>query len=219
MDEPIEHRLERWLSEVEGAPVTVEGFAPVSAGARRVNALFDAVRPGGTERLSFTMNQTEEIEIIGVAVEAGVRTLAEQAGVRTPKIHHVCTDPSAVGGPFFISTAVDGVSIPRQIMRKVDSLGLGETIVDQLGTAMARLHSIDIDLAPELLPRPENADPVMTALGLLREAIDTMVEPSPTFSMALRRLEDSAPDEPASIVIVHRDIRVGNIIVDDDGLA
>ena len=103
--------LSAWLSEREGRAVEVRGLAMASAGARRVNALFDAVTSDGTRRLALTMIPTAAIQLLDVRAEAEVRLAAEAAGVPVPHVHHVCEDDAVLGGPFFLSTAVDGETV------------------------------------------------------------------------------------------------------------
>lgn len=212
--------LRTWLSEQRGGRVTVEDLAPVSAGARRFNALFTAVDDSGRERLALTMIPTAAIQLLSVADEAAVRTLAEQAGVPVPRIRHVCVDEGVLGGPFFISTAVDGETVPRRVLRLVTSTDgdLGSAIVTQIGTALARLHSIDVGLAPAAL-RPESGNPpIAEALAQVDLGLSELLAPSPAFAFCARWLERHEPDEPSRQAVVHSDVRNGNIIVGPDGL-
>ena len=212
--------LADWLSQQEGRPVQVRSLELASAGARRLNALFETVteQDGQTSvsRLALTMIPRAAIQILDVAGEAAVRNLAESAGVPVPHVHHVCTDESVLGGPFFISTAVDGETVPRRVLRLVHSAGVGERVVQQLGTAMARLHSIPTTQAPPALVA--SAAPIHTALETVDLLLGALLEPSPTFAFGVRWLERHAPTEPARQTILHTDIRTGNIIVGDDGL-
>ncbi len=48
--------------------------------------------------------------------------------------------------------------------------------------------------------------------------MEGLLQPEPAFSYGLRWLERHLPDEPARNVIVHSDIRNGNIIVGAEGL-
>ncbi len=225
MTTDLSAQLGRWLTEQEGRPVEVRSLELASAGARRLNALFETVstRDGTAEtsKLALTMIPRAAIQILDVAGEAAVRNLAESAGVPVPHVHHVCTDESVLGGPFFISTAVAGETVPRRVLRLVHSAGIGERVVDQLGTAMARLHGISAADAPTpLLESAASASgaPIRTALAGIDEGLRSLLEPSPTFSFGMRWLERHAPPEPTHLTIVHSDIRTGNIIVGDDGL-
>jgi aminoglycoside phosphotransferase (APT) family kinase protein len=212
--------LGRWLSDQTGSSVEVQSLEVASAGARRLNALFQTVTRHGDEstvsKLALTMIPTAAIQIQDVTSEAAVRNLAERAGVPVPHVHHVCTDESVLGGPFFISTAVDGETVPRRVLRLVHAAGIGVAVVQQLGSAMARLHSIPLADAPSALVAPES--PIQTALDGVDELLTALLEPSPTFAFGFRWLERHAPTEPVRRTIVHTDIRTGNIIVGDDGL-
>lgn len=216
--------LGAWMSEVEGRPVTVQGLVQASAGARRMNALFEATSPAvgahGAEvrRLALTMIPSAAIQILDVRGEAAVRTAAEQVRVPVPHVHHVCTDEQVLGGPFFISTAIDGETVPRRVLRLVQERQLGDAVVAAMGEAMARLHTIAADEAPAQLARPAAPGPIATALTLVDGLLAALLDPSPTFAYGVRWLERHAPPEPEHLCVVHSDIRTGNIIVGDDGL-
>lgn len=214
--------LAAWLTEQAGHPVEVQSLELSSAGARRLNALFQTVSVSPDDgkpvvtKLALTMIPWAAVQILDVAGEAAVRNLAEAAGVPAPRVHHVCTDESVLGGPFFISTAVDGETVPRRVLRLVHSAGIGELVIEQLGTAMAKLHGIPTTDAPAQLPVPES--PIAAALAGVDQGLSALLEPSPTFAYGLRWLQRHAPTEPDRMTIVHSDIRTGNIIVGDGGL-
>ena len=218
MPDTLQPALAAWLSAQEGRTVTVDDLTVASTGARRVNALFEARADGTSQRLALTMIPTAAIQLLDIRDEAGVRLLAESAGVPVPHVHHVCSDEGVLGGPFFISTAVDGETVPRRVLRVANENGLGERIVEQLGEAMARLHSIDPAGAPATIPRPEGAGPIETGLLTIDTHLELLTEPSPVFAYAARWLERNMPPEPGDLAVVHSDIRNGNIIVGDDGL-
>jgi len=214
--------LARWMSEAEGREVEIRGLALASAGARRVNALFEAVHQEGGEEhprpLALTMIPTAAIQLLDVAGEAAVRTAAEEAGVPVPHVHHVCEDASVLGGPFFVSTAVAGETVPRRVLRLVHAEGIGDVVVRQLAEAMARLHTIGEADAPASLARPEGEGPIATQLAGVDALLEALLDPSPAFAMGVRWLERHAPSEPARRTVVHSDIRTGNVIVDRTGL-
>lgn len=210
--------LAAWASHHWGEPVTVDRVAASSAGARRSNVLFDAAVGDRTLHLVATILPTAAIQLLDVAAEAAVRTVAEEAGVPAPHIHGVCLDPSYVGGPFFVSTRVDGETIPRRVLRLVEQEGIGELVAAQLGTALAHLHAIDPALAPPALARPRNGTPVAEALDMVVALLDTLLQPEPAFAYGVRWLREHRPGEPPTMSIVHTDVRNGNVIVGPDGL-
>lgn len=212
-------RLSTWLSAQEQTDITVTDLNAVSAGARRFNALLSATTASGTTRYALTMIPTASIQLLNVADEASVRQLAESAGVPVPHIHHVCTDESVLGGPFFISIAVEGETVPRRVLRLIEQHdNLGSIITRQIGTALADLHSIPESNAPRTLLPDSGLGPIAHALSQVDEGLSELLTPSPAFSFCARWLERNAPIEPAWSTIVHSDVRNGNIIVGQDGL-
>ncbi len=216
----IETGIGRWLSEHYGKPVTVVGLERVTAGARRINALFDAVDADGKvlDRLALTALPNLDIQIQPMTVEAAVRTLAHDAGVPTPRILGATEDQSYMGGPFFISERIDGETIPRRVLRLVDQHGIGTKVTSQLGEAFARLHQINPALAPAGLMRPPDDNVIEAALTGTEAQLRELLQPSPTFSYGLRWLERNRPAEPERLTIVHSDVRNGNLIISEEGL-
>ncbi|MEE2776694.1 MAG: phosphotransferase family protein [Acidobacteriota bacterium] len=214
----VREGIERFLSD-EWGEVSVGELQPVSAGARRLNVLFDAERQGEPLGLAATVVPTAAIQIVSTEAEASNLRFAEAAGVPVPHVHAVCTDEAYVGGPFIISTRVAGVSVARQILRlATDTEGLGARVGRQMGEAMAKLHLSPTDAAHPTLRRPHNGSPAKTGLATLRELLESLLQPSPTFALAYKWLERHRPADPTSLVFVHGDFRHGNILVTEHGL-
>jgi aminoglycoside phosphotransferase (APT) family kinase protein len=180
--------------------------------------LFDASGPGRSLRLVATILPTAAIEINPITAEAAVRSLAEEHGVPVPHIHAVCTDPSFVGGPFFLSDRVDGESVPRRVLRLVHREGIGERVAGRLGEALGRLHSIDPARAPEDLIDDRSDNPAETALVGVDRILAALPLPRPALAFGMRWLERHLPPPPPRRTIVHTDARNGNVIVSARGL-
>ena len=211
--------LAAFLSDTFGRPITTSNLVASSAGARRGNILFDAHDGDRTLGLVATIIPTSDIEISPITAEAAIRDLAEQNGVPVPHIHATCTDTSYVGGPFFLSTRVDGESVPRRVLRLVHAEGIGERVAEQLGEAMGHLHAIDPALAPRELMGDDGGNPAATALAEIEVTVSDLVPNRPAFALGLRWLERHLPGPPPRHTVVHSDIRNGNLIINSDGLA
>ena len=123
--------------------VAVGNLSTTTAGARRHNVLFEAEAGGTVHHLVATIVPFGETIINPIDAEAGVRALAEKAGVAVPHVHLAREDGELVGGPFMISEFVPGETVPRRVLRLVAEHGIGELVATQLGESLARLHAID----------------------------------------------------------------------------
>lgn len=210
--------LARFMTDHLGRPISVINASVSTAGARRSNVLFDAVDGDKLHRLVATITPTAEIQLNSMTTEANLRILAEEAGVITPHIHAVSEDGSYVGGPFFLSTRVDGETVPRRVIRLVRDVDNGETIVRQLATSLARLHAVDPTRAPSELAGSTSTNPAEVALAAADEAMGLMLSPRPALALGLKWLERRLPSAPPRRTIVHSDCRNGNLIIGADGL-
>ena len=141
-----------------------------------------------------------------MAVEAAL--LAAAADVPAPPLvaHFVGSD----GVSNLVTRLVEGETIARRILRDDRFRTARSRLVEQLGRAAARIHRIE----------PTEIDGLAAAdvLAMTRLTLDELGEPHPAFEMAFRWLDDHRP-EPRPPALVHGDFRLGNVIVDDDGLA
>jgi aminoglycoside phosphotransferase (APT) family kinase protein len=145
----------------------------------------------------------------GLALEAELLAAAERAGVPVPR--PVATGPA--GGPlesaYVVVEHVEGETIPRRILRRVQEDGSGEVLAQQCGRILAALHAI----APESVRGLPGGD----ALEQLRGILDHLGEPHSVLELGLRQLGGTRPRRTAEAV-VHGDFRNGNLIVGQDGI-
>ena len=211
--------LGRFLTETWGTPVAVDRLAAATTGARRDNVLFDARHDGDRLGLVATIIPTTGIQLMDVGDEASMLRLAEAGGVPVPHVHAVCHDPSYVGGPFFVTSRVEGDTIPRQVLRLVEATpGLGPTLGRQIGDALARLHAVDAGGVPDGVPRPAGGSSAAHELARVEALLGELLQPSPPFRLACRWLARNLPAVSPTATVVHSDCRNGNIVVGPDGL-
>ena len=161
--------------------------------------------PPGSESL---VRMGEEFRLIGQAAENGV-----------PVPEPIGFEPT--GGRFgaagMLMAHVEGTSVAPRILRKPEYERARERLPGQLAEALARIHAIDPASLDGVLPAPA-ADPANAQIEEWERQLDRIGEPLPAVELGLRWLRANAP-EPVEPRLVHGDFRLGNFIVDADGLA
>lgn len=144
-------------------------------------------------------------------VEAALLRAAETAGVPAPRVVDCVEGPDGV--VTLVTDFVAGETIARKLLRD-DVYSSGRAVLTaQLAEALARIHAIPAGAVPGL-------DPV-DIVSAYRDRLDELGEPHPAFELAFRWLDEhrslaGAIENPH---VVHGDFRLGNVIVDADGLA
>ena len=206
--DPLVDALASTLGEV-GVVGRVVGLERLTGGASRETYRFDVdhelyvlqrERPG-------TQRRPE-----GMAAEADLVRAAAAAGVPVPNVIVSNSDVQemAIGPSFFVTAAVAGETIARRILRDEPFAAARRALAGQMGVALAAIHSID----PAPLAWLERGD----ELDKYRAIIDELELRRPAFELALRWLEEHRPPT-AEATVVHGDFRLGNLIVDEAGLA
>jgi aminoglycoside phosphotransferase (APT) family kinase protein len=172
------------------------------AGERRF-----ALRRDPHAGMSFTPLELE-CAVIGRAAAAGAPVAAplvfEPAGGR-------------LGGAGYLMGFIEGTSVAPRILRRDEYAAARERLPAQLGEALARIHSVDPE-GVDGLPG-DGRDPALEACELWERELDEIGEPLPAVEAGLRWLRLHPPPAPERTTLVHGDFRLGNLIVDSDGLA
>jgi aminoglycoside phosphotransferase (APT) family kinase protein len=116
-----------------------------------------------------------------------------------------------------LMTFVEGTSVAPRILRKPEFEQARARLTAQLGDALARIHSLPVSEVGALLPAVEG-DPALAQIDEWERQLDEIGEPLPAVELGLRWLRANSPG-PAEPRLVHGDFRLGNFIVDEDGLA
>jgi len=161
--------------------------------------------PPGSESL---VRMGDEFRLIGQAAENGV-PVPEPIGFES------------AGGRFgtagMLMAHVEGTSVAPRILRKPEYERARERLPGQLAEALARIHAIDPASLDGILPAPA-ADPAKAQIEEWEHQLDRIGEPLPAVELGLRWLRANAP-EPVEPRLIHGDFRLGNFIVDEQGLA
>jgi aminoglycoside phosphotransferase (APT) family kinase protein len=192
-------------------PVTIEGLTRLSGGASRETWAFNAIRADGspTELVLRRDPPGRPSEPGAMGREALAITAAGVAGLAAPEVLMWTDSPDMWGSAGLVMRRVDGESIARRILRDATYQQARGALVGQLGQFAAGLHALEVT---DDFPAPE-PDP----LAELRALLATFDQASPVFEMALQALEAEQPPDRGP-VLVHGDLRLGNLIVGPEGL-
>lgn len=178
----------------------------LSGGAALETWAFDVGRTDGVRQLILRRSPSVRADIaLPLAEEALVIGAALAAGVHVPTVRLVL-DPADGLGEGFVMDRIAGETVPRRIMRELADGGAG--LLRQMAKQMARIHTV----TPAHLPSLRTIG-FADYLGECEAILQRLDRPRPVFAHALRWLDSNAPEPVARPVLVHGDIRVGNLVV------
>jgi len=187
--------------------VDIENLQALTGGASRTTWAFDAVADGTSRALILRTGPPDDIHA-GMELEAAVQQRAAAAGAPVPHILAADNSPAALGNPYLICDAIAGETIVRRIHRSLADDDRARLLL-QCAQALAAIHRAD----PDGLGLAESDQ-----LVEWRDRLDEMGDTTATFEWAFRWLDRHRPP-PSPQVLVHGDFRMGNLIVDESGLA
>ena len=189
---------------------SVSALTRLSGGASRVTYSFVLQQEGSpTRQLILQQYRSDGVGRPGQSrVEADLMASAHSLGVPVPHVVAVGDRRNDVPA-YVIVERLDGDSIPRRILRRLDTPEAQQRLTQQCARALSAIHRID----PESISNLSSSDPLRHPLPFL----DNTGEIRPVLELAARWLQRHQP-EPAGDVTVHGDFRMGNLLVNDDGL-
>lgn len=188
-----------FIEERLGTPV--ETLVRLSGGASRETWRLDA---GGRPLVLQRQRTGDQREM---EREADVVRAAHRCGAPVAEV--VISGRDSTGAGYIVSEFVEGETIARRILRDDEFAPARLHLAEQLGSALASIHRIDVE---ELVPL-EHYDP----LARYRAVLDSFDEAHPSFELAFRWLAANRPPAVAPR-LVHGDFRLGNVLCGPDGL-
>ncbi len=144
----------------------------------------------------------------GHPVEAALVRAAHAGGVKAPEVIGVLSDADGMGTGYVMRRVIAEVS-PAKILAAAP-----RSLVADLGRELALIHALPRAAIPAEIPVMDTA----AALAELKARFLSYGGDRPAIALAIKWCEDHLP-EPADPVLVHGDYRMGNVMVDADGLA
>jgi aminoglycoside phosphotransferase (APT) family kinase protein len=206
-------------SHFKGDPGVLE-LSPIPGGASRETWLVTRVGTGGEGDLPLCVLRRDpegSVSLVPMREEHALLERARAAGVPVPEPIAFEDGGGAFGSPGILMGFVEGTSVAPRLLRKPEYEKARGRLPGQLAEALARIHSLGPDDVRGVLPEAP-ADPVAAQLDEWERQLDAIGEPLPAVELGLRWLRLNPP-EPVEPRLVHGDFRLGNFIVDGDGLA
>jgi aminoglycoside phosphotransferase (APT) family kinase protein len=195
----------------------------VDAGELRLSRI-----PGGASRETWRAESSRgrwvlrrdpkgSVSLVPMGDEFALIRAAAESGAPVPEPIAFERDGGRFGSPGLLMAFVEGTSVAPRVLRKPEFEEARGRLTGQLAKALARIHAIDLVKLDGALPEAPG-DPTLTQIEEWERQLDEIGEPLPAVELGLRWLRACAP-EPAEPRLVHGDFRLGNFIVDEDGLA
>jgi aminoglycoside phosphotransferase (APT) family kinase protein len=157
------------------------------------------------------------VSLVPTADEFALIRGAAEAEVPVPEPIAFEPDGGRFGSPGLLMAYVGGTSVAPRVLRRPEFEEARARLTGQLAEALARTHSIEPGELDGAVPAG-SADPALEQISEWERQLDEIGEPLPAVELGLRWLRASAP-APAEARLVHGDFRLGNFIVDENGLA
>jgi aminoglycoside phosphotransferase (APT) family kinase protein len=216
VSDALSEELARRIPELLGEELALGEPRLLAGGASKQAWAVDAEGPGGTRELLVR-------RATGGAIYSGMLSLEEEyrvlqaafdAGVRVPRPYGYL--PGLAGRDAFVMERVKGETIGRRIVRRPEFGATREALPMQMAEQLARIHAVPLEQV-DFVPGPRAAPVAEAYLDDLQAQLDALLEPHPAIELGLRWLRDHAPASEEA-TFIHADFRLGNFVVDEDGL-
>lgn len=198
--------LPPFMARIAG-PGSLSGLTRLSGGANMESWAFDWADRAYVLRRAPSADYMAD-RPYGHADEAALVMAAHAAGVKAPEVVGVLEGGDGMGTGYVMRRVMAEVN-PAKILADPPP-----SLLADLGRELARIHAIPAETIPATIPLMDAA----AALAELRSRFLSYGGDRPVIALAIRWCEDHLPP-PAEPVLVHGDYRMGNVMVDADGLA
>ena len=211
MQEELASALSKKLLEV-GIEGKVSNLEPLTGGASKEIWKFEVSNAKQSTKMILRRGSGIEGPLaIKTADEARIQREVIKVGAPVPIILAVSKNEEELGDSY-IMHFVEGESIARKILRDKDYKKALPILAYQCGEAIAKIHNVDINNF-SFLPKK----PAEDQLEDLYSTYQSFEQPSPVFEYAYLWLKEQDFGNFQES-LVHGDFRLGNIIVNTDGL-
>lgn len=204
------------LAALLKVPVKVQRAQLIPGGASKEAWTVEAITPEGELDLLVRRAAGGVIysETLSLEQECGVLQVAYESGVRAPKPYGYLEDLG--GREAFVMDRLKGESIGRRVVQKPEFAATREILPRQMAEELSKIHAIPLERLPPL-PGARTKPAAAHALATLTRELDALEEPHPVIELGLLWLYEFLP-AGHGVVLNHGDFRLGNFMVDEEGL-
>lgn len=212
MSEELQLKIEEFLLK-NGSKGKVSELVPLTGGASAETWSFTFSSKNKSERMILRRGSGKRSPLAVLkSEEAVIQQKVKSSGAPVPTIVAISSGDKDLGDAYLMRL-IPGESIARKILRDKKFSAARQKLAFQCGEALAKIHSVnlnDFDQVPK--------KPIREELKRLYLTYRSFEQPLPVFEYAFKWL-DKQDFTTRNDALVHGDFRLGNLMIDESGLA
>jgi aminoglycoside phosphotransferase (APT) family kinase protein len=198
-----------------GGEVEIAGLRPLRGGSSRELWAFELLGAGRARPMVLRADPRGLADPAGRRREFAALAAAHRHGAPVPEPFFMVSDLGPDGEAGLVIERLPGEASPRRLLTEDRFAGTRAAMTTDIARAAAAIHAVPLDEVPEI---PESSEHrALEAVEELERELDRIGEPHPAIELGLRWMRRNLPP-PAEPVLVHGDLRTGNLIADERGL-
>ena len=221
----LQNALKEKLRALTGGEARIENLKLLAGGASQETWALDLVLENGEPRGEYALVLRRQLggkiyrDALELEREFRVMQIAYASDVLLP--YPQAFLPDLLGRPAALLHRKTGETIGRKIVREPSLQNARKQLPAQMGAMLAHIHDIDIDTYRMrlFLPQPPvELSPAHWHIVHLEKNLNEIGEPHPALELGLRWLRMHESPAPKELVCLHGDYRIGNVVVNENGL-
>lgn len=209
-------KLNRLCSRIFSTNSKADSLARLTGGASAQSWYFEV------DNIPYILRREEDdnplSEALSLELQADIMALAHDNGVKTPKIIGKIEKADEFGHGF-IMQYIAGEALPHKIYKAHDDAQFYDDLLQQCAAQLSAIHALSITgpITGPIAGGLRQHSP-RKMLQVLQQNYQALEAEFPIFDWAFLTLEQHCPDA-GDAVFLHGDFRMGNLLIDDDGIS